>query len=110
MSELTLAEIAQTEDQSLRNRMSEATSHFPVLEISAAVEELADEYVKHGAVPRGYSEDAYHIALAVTHRLDYLTSWNFKHLVRTKTRDIVRMVNTLHDRPHVEILTPAELL
>ena len=110
VSELTIAEIVQTPDESLRDRMREIASRFPVLDISADVEDLADKYMQHGAVPKSYSEDAYHIALAVTNRMDYLTSWNFKHLVRKKTRDIVRMVNTLHDQPHVEILTPAELL
>lgn len=42
--------------------------------------------------------------------MDYLLSWNFKHLVRLKTRDIVRMVNTLKGLKNLEIITPAELL
>jgi len=110
VSELTIAEISQTPDGLLRERMDEVASRFTVLESSPYIEDLASKYVVHGAVPQGFPEDAYHIALAVANRMDYLTSWNFKHLVRTKTRDIVRMVNTLHDHPQVGILTPAELL
>ena len=57
--------------------------------------ELAKEYVKYGAVPESYPEDAYHIAVAVLNEMDYLLSWNFRHIVRRRTKDVVRMVNTL---------------
>jgi len=40
----------------------------------------------------------------------YLLSWNFKHIVRRKTRDIVRMVNTLNNFRQIEIMALAELL
>lgn len=50
------------------------------------------------------------IAIAVANQMDYLLSWNFKHIVRVKIRDIVRMVNTIHGFRQVEIITPAELL
>ena len=53
---------------------------------------------------------SYHIAVAVWGGMDYLLSWNFKHIVGKRTRDIVRMVNTLNRVGQVEIMTPAELL
>lgn len=74
------------------------------------VERLANEYIRYGAVPEGFPEDAYHIAIAVINEVDYLLSWNFRHIVRRKTRDIVRMVNTLNNFRQIEIMTPAELL
>ncbi|MCL0057874.1 hypothetical protein M1N05_02255 [Dehalococcoidales bacterium] len=52
------------------------------------VEWIAGEYIRHGAVPEGYPEDAYHIAIAVINGVDCLLSWNFKHIVRRRTRDI----------------------
>ncbi|MBW1972688.1 MAG: hypothetical protein JRI44_07620 [Deltaproteobacteria bacterium] len=55
------------------------------------VEWLSNQYIHHGTVPENYPEDAYHIAIAVINEVDYLLSWNFKHIVRRKTRDIVRM-------------------
>jgi len=42
--------------------------------------------------------------------MDYLLSWNFRHIVRRKTKDVVRMVNTLNGVSQIEIMTPAELL
>lgn len=47
--------------------------------------------------PEGYPEDAYHVAVAVINEVGYLLSWNFKHIVRRKKREIVRMVNPLNN-------------
>jgi len=114
ISQITLGEIEQTPDVELRNKMRGAISQFSILRFLynnvESVEWLAKEYVRYGAVPEGYPEDAYHIATAVISEMDYLLSWNFKHIVRRKTRDIVRMVNTLYNLRQIEIMTPAELL
>jgi len=110
ISELTIAEIERTPDQFLRDKMRRVIKKFSILKVNEAVEELAAEYIKYGAVPESYFEDAYHISVAVLNEMDYLLSWNFRHIVREKTRDIVRMVNTLRNLKHVEIITPGELL
>jgi len=110
ISELTIAEIERTPDKTLSDKMKQVIIDFAVLEINEAVEELAKEYVKYGAVPESYPEDAYHIAVAVLNEMDYLLSWNFRHIVRRRTKDIVRMVNTLRSLKQTEITTPGELL
>lgn len=110
ISEITVAEIERTPDIGLRNKMKDAVKQFSVFPLTDEVEWLADQYIRHGAVPESYPEDAYHIAIAVMNELDYLLSWNFKHIVRRKTRDIVRMVNTLNNFRQIEIMAPAELL
>jgi predicted nucleic acid-binding protein len=110
VSELTLAEMERTLDRELARMMMVAVAGMTVLEISEEVEDLADEYVSHGAVPVSYPADAIHIAVASLNGMDYLLSWNFRHLVRRKTRDVVDMVNTMRRMRHISIATPAELL
>jgi predicted nucleic acid-binding protein len=110
VSELTKAEVGRTPDAGLRRQMQSVAARFSVLPAAADADRLAQEYIRHGAVPSDYAEDAYHIALAVTAGVGFLLSWNFKHLVRRKTRDVVRMVNTLNGYGSLEIMTPAELL
>lgn len=110
ISEITVAEINRTLDSEFRNKMSKEVSHFSVLSITDDVKWLAEQYIRYGAIPEGYPEDAYHIAVAVIREMDYLLSWNFKHIVRIKTKDIVRMVNTLNNLRQIVIITPAELL
>ena len=110
LSAVTIVELDRTPDVALRRRMRERVSPFTVLPVTKNIRDLANDYIMHGAVPKKYIEDAYHIAIAVSNDMDFLLSWNFEHIVRRKTKDIVRMVNTLHGIRQVEILTPAELL
>ncbi|MEA1964865.1 MAG: PIN domain-containing protein [Candidatus Aerophobetes bacterium] len=110
VSEITVAEIERTLNTTLRSKMKGMILQFSVLPLTDDVEWLAKEYARHEAVPEGYPEDAYHISIAVINEMDYLLSWNFKHIVRRKTRDIVRMVNTLNRFRQIEIMTPAEVL
>ena len=65
ISEITIAEIERTPDMELRSKMKDTVSRFSVLSLTDDVEWVAREYIRHGAVPESYSEDAYHIAIAV---------------------------------------------
>jgi len=56
------------------------------------------------------SEDAYQIAVAIINNVDCLLSWKFRHIVRKKTKDIIKMIITINNLRQVEIITPAELL
>ncbi len=108
-SEVTLAEVERTQEIVLRDKMKAVLMRFPILELDDKTELLADQYVQHGAVPANYRDDALHIAAAVLNDMDCLLSWNFDHLVKRKTKDIVKMVNTLNNLGQIEIMTPAEL-
>jgi len=110
LSEITITELERTPDLVKRRRMRDEIPRYTVLAVTEDIKDLANDYILHGAVPERYREDAYHIAIAVSNDMDFLLSWNFDHIVRRRTKDIVRMVNSLHGIGQVEILTPAELL
>jgi len=71
ISEITITEIDRTPDPALQNKMKMEISQLSVLLLSDEVERLANEYIDHGAIPEGYSEDAYHIAIAVLNEIDF---------------------------------------
>ena len=110
ISKITILEIERTLDLELRKNMITIISKFNTLDLTDRIDNLGNEYINYGAVPKSYQEDAYHIAVAVINEMDYILSWNFRHIVRKKTKDIVRMVNTLNKLKYIEIITPAELL
>ncbi|NVM31376.1 MAG: PIN domain-containing protein [Candidatus Helarchaeota archaeon] len=110
ISDITVVEIEKTPDSEIQNEMKKIITNFSVCSLPEDLEWLINEYMRYGAFSESYKEDAYHIAVAVLNELDYLLSWNFKHIVRKKTKDIVRMVNTLNNLHQIEIMTPAELL
>ena len=110
ISDITIAEIEKTPDEEIKNNMKEKITQFSVLTISDEIEELAKEIIRRGAINESYSEDAYHIAITILNEMDFLLSWNFRHIVRKKTKDIVRMISTLNNLRQIEIITPPELL
>lgn len=110
ISVITLAEVERTPDPELREKMEETLMGHNVLSLTDDVELLTEKYINYGAVPKSHEEDAYHIAIAVINDMDYLLSWNFKHLVREKTREVVNMVNTTNNLKKIDIITPAEIL
>lgn len=52
--------------------------------------ELAQSLVASGIVPARAASDALHIAVASVHRMDYLVTWNFKHIANPFIRDRLR--------------------
>ena len=58
-----------------------------ILEITGEVKSIANIYVRHQLMPGRDMADALHIALAVYYRVDFLLTWNCRHLANpNKTR------------------------
>jgi hypothetical protein len=74
------------------------------------VDDLADAYIERRAMPKAKRGDALHAAFANVYDADFLVSWNYRHLVNERKRQIVRMVNALmgYNRS-VAIVTPPEV-
>lgn len=72
-------------------------------------ENLAEHYISKGIFPEKYRDDALHVAIASVNSIAFLLSWNFKHLVKVKTRRLVTLVNSLENYSAVEIIAPPEL-
>ena len=81
-----------------------------LLEVTEAAVTLAQELLTTGAGPEKAAEDALHLAIAVTNGVEYLLTWNCKHLanatMRTKIEDVCRSAGY----EPVIICTPEELL
>ena len=88
----------------------EILAEMILLEITEEALSLAQALVAAGAIPEKAVEDALHIAIAVTNGVDYLVTWNHRHLanaiVRTRIEDVCRSAGY---RP-VTICTPEELM
>ncbi len=110
VSELTLAEINATPAEALRQAMLASVAGFDVIEGSDEVRQIALSLVADGAIPEAYEEDGLHIAFAIAHGMDFLLSGNFKHIVRRRTKDAVRLLSSRRGYRYVEILSPPELL
>ena len=110
VSDMVIAEIEGTRTMLLRDSLRDFADRFDSLPIRVESRRLAEEYMKQGAIPSDYPEDALHIAIAILNEMDYLLSWNFRHIVRARTRRIVNAVNLLQGYPEIQVLSPPEVL
>ncbi|MDQ0285892.1 putative nucleic acid-binding protein [Desulfofundulus luciae] len=87
--------------------------HLEGLEILPATEEvekMAKEYLAVLGIPKKSALDAVHIAYAVVYKLDYLLTWNCKHLAHGEIRRKLRRYNGSIGLETPEIVTPIELM
>lgn len=108
ISEIVLQEL-EASSEPVRSRFLGAVEPFKKLEVSDEAERLSNIYVQEGIFPKKYIDDARHVATASVNDIGYLLSWNFKHLVKVKTRKTVSLINTLNDYSSIEIIAPPEL-
>jgi len=113
VSEVVLAEIEKTRDNDRRAMLLDVIAEFRlrVLRVSDEVNRLAELYVSEQVIPAKKFEDAQHIALAVTHQIEILLSWNFKHLANINKQLRIQAVNDREGYVHPLILTnPLEVM
>lgn len=71
---------------------------------------MAKDLIRLGPLPKKAEVDALHIAIAVTNRVDYLLTWNCKHLANAALRSRIERVCRARGYDPVVICTPEELL
>jgi len=81
-----------------------------VLPVTPEAAELARLLVTSDLVPDLAAPDAVHIALASVHQIDFLVTWNFKHIANPHIRE--RMRKKINDSGHrmPVMCSPEELL
>lgn len=107
ISVLVLEEAKGGDPNAVKKRL-DAVKKFPVLEISDPAEFLASDLIKLGAIPIKYPEDALHIALAAVNGIDFLLTWNFKHINNAQMKFKIRKIIEKHGYECPVICTPEE--
>jgi hypothetical protein len=74
------------------------------------VQELAELLISEGGIPTSAEADALHVAVAAVHRIDYLLTWNCRHIDNAAKKPIIRSICIGAGYPYPEICTPMELL
>ena len=104
-----LEEAAAGDQEAARQRLS-IIEGLPLLEITEEAIALAKDLVCFGPLPERAAVDALHIVIAVTNRVDYLLTWNCKHLANATLRHRIERACRTREYDPVIIGTPEELL
>lgn len=89
LSVLVIEEVKGGDAEAVRRRQ-QAISGLPILEINEAAEQLAKQLLDERLIPESSAEDALHIALATVHGMDFLLTWNFRHINNAEMKAWIR--------------------
>lgn len=109
VSQLVIEEASAGDPQAAQERLDILKSMIFVATTAAALE-LAKELVSAGALPIKAADDALHIAVAATQSIEFLLTWNCRHMANATMRPLIESVCTGKGLKAPIICTPEELL
>lgn len=108
VSELVEQEIAQGHPEAAARRLA-VTSTIKNPTLSEEAQVIAEQLVTAQAVPADSKEDALHIGIAAANGIDFLLTWNFKHINNASTKAAIRRIIEGLGYQCPELCSPEEL-
>lgn len=81
-----------------------------LIDLTEEAVELAQEFLKQSNLPKKAANDALHIALATIYGLDYLLTWNCKHMANAQIQKKLSQISSELGYELPVICTPYELM
>ena len=108
-SQLVIDEASEGHPEAVQRRL-EALAGIPHLPMPDPVTDLTTVLLAKGALSQKATDDALHLAVCAYHGVDYLLTWNCRHLDNAEMKPLMRSVCALHGYTCPEICTPLELM
>jgi hypothetical protein len=87
----------------------DALAGIEILPVSPEAKELALAFLKSGLLPKKALIDASHVAISAVHKMDFLLTWNCRHIANAHIRTGIQKVCDQHGFTAPTICTPGEL-
>jgi len=100
---------AKKGDLKFAQKRLDALVGFAILEDNDVILELADNYLSILNMPKKCSVDCIHMATASVYNMDFMVSWNCKHIANANIKKKIQEINASFDIRTPEITTPEEL-
>jgi hypothetical protein len=109
VSELVRQEAALGDPALARSRLDHL-SGIPSLAVTSEAQTLAASLLGSGLLPAKASADALHIGIAAANGVDYLLTWNIRHLANAATRRRIEEICRAGGFLAPVLCTPEELM
>jgi predicted nucleic acid-binding protein len=109
ISDLVISEIAVGDPEASKRRL-DAVNNIQLLTATDAVAHLTTRILEKKVIPAKAAVDAAHVAFAAIKGIDYLLTWNCKHIANMEISRILRNVIESEGYEAPLICTPLELL
>ena len=111
ISEIVLEEIDRATNEKsiqLRSLIDRFQMNILLLELSSS--QLATTYIDNKILPQKAFYDAQHVAIATVNELDFVVSWNLRHIANVHRQKKVNAINMLngYSKP-LQLITPMEV-
>lgn len=83
---------------------------LPLLEVTDEAINFSKFLVKEVPFPENAAIDALHIAIGCVHQMDFIITWNFKHIANASIRSKLEVLANSKEMKLPVITTPEELL
>ncbi|MCX6162059.1 MAG: hypothetical protein NTV87_12110 [Ignavibacteriae bacterium] len=115
ISDFVLFEIGKTKDPSKKEKLLKIIEDYKIELLyndnKDEIIQLGKIYLERGVIPKSSEIDAYHVAYCVICNINYLVSWNYKHLANINKERTIKLINIEHNYINeLRIITPLELL
>jgi len=104
-----LDEVAQGDAEIAAQRLA-ILRDFPLLALNQAVQDLAAQFLARSSLPAKAKVDAIHIAAATIHSMDYLLTWNCKHIANAQIQGKLAEISLDFGYVLPILCTPNELM
>ena len=109
VSQLVREEAAAGDPAAARVRLA-ALAPLTALAAPPAARELSRRLVDSAAVPKQATRDATHVAIAAVHGVEFLVTWNFRHIANAVSRPRIESVCRRAGVEPPVLCTPEELV
>lgn len=111
ISDITINEIKRAKNINVFNKINELPPQsFELIFKDTEIEFLAKKYIEYGALTNKSYNDALHIASATIKNVNFLVSWNFRHIVNVNKISIYNSGNIRLGCKILDIKTPKEVI
>jgi predicted nucleic acid-binding protein len=108
-SQYVIDEVSDGDPQLAGERLA-LLDGIPLLELGREIDAVAEEIMARAILPAKAQLDALHIACASHHRIDYLLTWNCRHIANARILPRIHRVLTDMDCFIPIICTPEEMV
>jgi hypothetical protein len=102
--------VATQGDADAAKRRMDVAAALDKLLVNDEVERLAEVLLIEGALPKQARYDALHIAVAAVNGVDYLLTWNCKHIANVEKLSHIEALCRAEGYEPPRVCTPMELL
>ena len=109
VSDLVVEEVSKGNQKQVELRLV-AIKDFNVLAVNDKATKLAKNLLSKNAIPVKCPEDALHIAVATVYEMEFIVTWNFKHINNPFMKNRIRAIIEEEGYKSPVICSPEDLI